>query len=153
MLRRRLDRGSTEPTVNQVVDAHDLLAMRESVEQVSVHDDVLHYVGVLAGATRHHPQVAVGASPRAEIDLVQLARLARCFSARLRDPRRHQGTRHARCGAPDHVAAGDVGEEDTGLDIVEELCGGYRFHERAAARSRSAWPRSGTFSYLARIQH
>ena len=74
MLRRRLDRGSAEPTVNQVVDAHDLLAMRESVEQVSVHDDVLHYVVSLAAASRHHPQVAVGASPRAEIDLVQLAR-------------------------------------------------------------------------------
>jgi MoxR-like ATPase len=74
MLRRRLDRGSAEPTVNQVVDAHDLMAMRESVEQVSVHEDVLHYVVSLAAATRHHPQVAVGASPRAEIDLVQLAR-------------------------------------------------------------------------------
>jgi MoxR-like ATPase len=74
MLRRRLDRGSAEPTVNQVVDAHDLLAMRESVEQVSVHEDVLHYVVSLAAATRHHPQVAVGTSPRAEIDLVQLAR-------------------------------------------------------------------------------
>jgi MoxR-like ATPase len=74
MLRRRLDRGSAEPTVNQVVDAHDLLAMRESVEQVSVHEDVLHYVVSLAAASRHHPQVAVGASPRAELDLVQLAR-------------------------------------------------------------------------------
>jgi MoxR-like ATPase len=74
MLRRRLDRGSAEPTVNKVVDAHDLLAMRESVEQVTVHEDVLHYVVSLATATRHHPQVAVGASPRAELDLVQLAR-------------------------------------------------------------------------------
>jgi MoxR-like ATPase len=74
MLRRRLERGSAEPTVSQVVDAHDLLAMRESVEQVSVHEDVLHYVVALANATRHHPQVAVGASPRAELDLVQLAR-------------------------------------------------------------------------------
>jgi MoxR-like ATPase len=74
MLRRRLDRGSAEPTVSQVVDAHDLLAMRESVEQVSVHEDVLHYVVSLAAASRHHPQVAVGASPRAEIDLVQLSR-------------------------------------------------------------------------------
>src|ERR1700723_101918 len=74
MLRRRLDRGSAEPTVNQVVDAHDLVAMRESVEQVSVHEDVLHYVVSLAAANRHHPQVAVGASPRAELDLVQLAR-------------------------------------------------------------------------------
>src|ERR1700743_2465970 len=74
MLRRRLDRGSAEPTVNQVVDAHNLLAMRDSVEQVSVHEDVLHYVVSLAAATRHHPQVAVGASPRAELDLVQLSR-------------------------------------------------------------------------------
>jgi MoxR-like ATPase len=74
MLRRRLDRGSVEPTVNQVVDAHDLLAMRESVEQVTVHEDVLHYVVSLATATRQHPQIAVGASPRAELDLVQLAR-------------------------------------------------------------------------------
>lgn len=74
MLRRRLERGSAEPTVNQVVDAHDLLSMRESVEQVTVHEDVLHYVVSLANATRHHPQVAVGASPRAELDLVQLAR-------------------------------------------------------------------------------
>ncbi|MGE2721828.1 AAA family ATPase [Mycolicibacterium celeriflavum] len=74
MLRRRIDRGSAEPTVAQVVDAHDLVAMRESVEQVTVHDDVLRYVVSLAAATRQHPQIAVGASPRAELDLVQLAR-------------------------------------------------------------------------------
>jgi MoxR-like ATPase len=74
MLRRRLDRGSAEPVVHQVVDAHELLTMRESVEQVTVHDDVLRYVVSLATATRQHPQVAVGASPRAELDLVQLAR-------------------------------------------------------------------------------
>ncbi|VEG46811.1 MoxR-like ATPase [Mycolicibacterium flavescens] len=74
MLRRRIHRGSAEPTVAQVVDAHDLVAMRESVEQVTVHDDVLRYVVSLAAATRNHPQIAVGASPRAELDLVQLAR-------------------------------------------------------------------------------
>lgn len=74
MLRRRLERGADEPTVHQVVDAHDVVAMRESVERVTVHDDVLRYVVSLATATRQHPQVAVGASPRAELDLVQLAR-------------------------------------------------------------------------------
>ena len=74
MLRRRLDRGSAEPAVAQIVDAADLLAMRESVEGVTVHDDVLQYVVSLAAASRQHPQVAVGASPRAELDLVQLAR-------------------------------------------------------------------------------
>src|ERR1700693_3145967 len=74
MLRRRLERGSAQPKVNRVVDANDLLRMRESVEQVTVHEDILHYVVSLATATRNHPQVAVGASPRAELDLVQLAR-------------------------------------------------------------------------------
>lgn len=74
MLRRRLDRGAALPIVHKVVDADDLVAMRESVEQVSVHDDVLRYVVSLATGTRRHPQVAVGASPRSEIDLVQLAR-------------------------------------------------------------------------------
>jgi MoxR-like ATPase len=74
MLRRRIDRGSPEPEVGRVVDARDLLAMRESVEQVTVHDDVLGYVVSLATASRQHPQIAVGASPRAELDIVQLAR-------------------------------------------------------------------------------
>jgi len=74
MLRRRLERGSAQPTVREVVDAGDLLAMRESVEQVTVHEDILNYIVSLAAATRNHPQVSVGASPRAELDLVQLAR-------------------------------------------------------------------------------
>src|ERR1700712_4346281 len=43
MLRRRLDRGSADPTVERVVDAPGLIAMRESVEQVTVHEDVLQY--------------------------------------------------------------------------------------------------------------
>jgi MoxR-like ATPase len=74
MLRRRLERGTAEATVSEVVDADQLLVMQQAVEQVSVHDDVLRYVVSLAGATRSHPQVVVGASPRAELDLVQLAR-------------------------------------------------------------------------------
>jgi MoxR-like ATPase len=82
MLRRRLDRGSDEPTVERVVDAAGLIAMRESVEQVTVHEDVLQYVVSLATASRQHPQVAVGASPRAELDLVQLSRARALLAGR-----------------------------------------------------------------------
>ncbi|MCW1959700.1 MAG: MoxR family ATPase [Mycobacterium sp.] len=82
MLRRRLDRGTAEATVNEVVDADQLLAMQDSVEKVTVHDDVLHYVVSLASATRSHPQVVVGASPRAELDLVQLSRARALLSGR-----------------------------------------------------------------------
>jgi MoxR-like ATPase len=74
MLQRRIDRGAPDHLVQQVVGADDLLAMREAVETVTVHEDVLRYVVSLAAASRQHPQVAVGASPRAELDLVQLAR-------------------------------------------------------------------------------
>jgi MoxR-like ATPase len=82
MLRRRLDRGSAEPQIRQIVDRHELLAMQESVEHITVHDDVLEYVIALATATRQHPQVDVGASPRAELDLVQLARAHALLSGR-----------------------------------------------------------------------
>jgi MoxR-like ATPase len=82
MLRRRLDRGSDEPTVERVVDGTGLIAMRESVEQVTVHEDVLQYVVSLATASRQHPQVAVGASPRAELDLVQLSRARALLAGR-----------------------------------------------------------------------
>ena len=112
MLRRRLERGSAEPTVNQVVDTHDFLAMRESVEQVTVHDDVLHYVVSLATATRHHPQVTVGASPRAEIDLVQLARARALLLGRdyviPEDVKTLAVPVHL---APDQPAPGDVGAQ------------------------------------------
>ena len=73
---------SAAPAVQRVVDADGLLAMRESVERVTVHDDVLRYVVALGAATRHHPQVAVGASPRAELDLVQLARACALLQGR-----------------------------------------------------------------------
>ena len=82
MLRRRLERGAAEAVLSEVADADQLLAMQESVEEVSVHDDVLRYVVALAVATRNHPQVVVGASPRAELDLVQLSRARALLNSR-----------------------------------------------------------------------
>ncbi|WP_282777018.1 MULTISPECIES: MoxR family ATPase [unclassified Nocardia] len=82
MIRRRLERGSAPPQVGQVVDAEGLLEMRHSVEFVSVHPDVVGYVVSLASATRGHPQVEVGASPRAELDLVQMSRARALLNGR-----------------------------------------------------------------------
>ena len=110
MLRRRIDRGSPEPEVHQVIDAHDLLAMRESVEQVTVHDDVLRYVVSLAAASRQHPQIAVGASPRAELDIVAAGPRPRAAARpRLRHPRGRQGTGGTGDGPPDQSSSRDVG--------------------------------------------
>ncbi len=74
MVRRRLARGSTPPNPPQVTDAARLLAMRESLEAVQLHPDLLAYVVSLVGATRTHPQVTVGASPRGTLAVIQLAR-------------------------------------------------------------------------------
>ena len=115
MLRRRIERGSAEPAVHQVVDAHELIAMRESVEQVTVHDDVLRYVVSLAAATRQHPQIAVGASPRAELDLVQLARARALLLGRdYVIPEDVKSLAVPVHGAPDQPATRDVGATRAG---------------------------------------
>ncbi|MEV6772740.1 MoxR family ATPase [Nocardia sp. NPDC051030] len=82
MIRRRLERGSQPAQTGQVVDAAGLMEMRQSVEFVTVHPDVVGYVVSLASATRGHPQVEVGASPRAELDLVQMARARALLNGR-----------------------------------------------------------------------
>lgn len=82
MIRRRLERGSTQTQLSQVVDTEGLMEMRQSVEYVSVHPDVVGYVVALASATRGHPQVEVGASPRAELDLVQMSRARALLNGR-----------------------------------------------------------------------
>jgi MoxR-like ATPase len=74
MLQRRLDRKTEGTELRQVADAAELLAMRTSLEQVEVSPDVLDYVVSIVGATREHPQIQVGASPRGGLALVQLAR-------------------------------------------------------------------------------
>ncbi|NNH73474.1 MoxR family ATPase [Nocardia uniformis] len=82
MIRRRLERGSAPAQLGQVVDAEGLMEMRQTVEFVSVHPDVVGYVVSLASATRGHPQVEVGASPRAELDLVQMSRARALLNGR-----------------------------------------------------------------------
>jgi MoxR-like ATPase len=74
MLARRLDRRAEQVELRQVVDGDGLIAMRASLEQVEVSPDLLDYIVSVVGATRTHPQIQVGASPRGALALVQLAR-------------------------------------------------------------------------------
>jgi len=74
LLARRLRRGAETPKVPAVVDADTVLAMRESLEQVDVEPVLLSYVVALVEATRSHPQVTVGSSPRGGLAIVALAR-------------------------------------------------------------------------------
>jgi MoxR-like ATPase len=74
MLQRRLDRRAENAAIEQVTDAAELLAMRASLEDVTVSPDVVDYVVELVRATRGHRQIQVGASPRGGLALIQLAR-------------------------------------------------------------------------------
>jgi MoxR-like ATPase len=74
MVAERLKRGSAAPALRRVVEAPELLAMRESLEQVHIDPDVLAYVVAVVTATREHAKASVGASPRGTLAVVQLAR-------------------------------------------------------------------------------
>jgi MoxR-like ATPase len=74
MLQRRLDRAIPEVELRPVGGPAELLAMRRSLELVEVTPDLLEYVVALIGATRSHPQIQVGASPRGGLFITQLAR-------------------------------------------------------------------------------
>ncbi|MEU1328964.1 MoxR family ATPase [Streptomyces sp. NPDC005865] len=74
MLRARVDRAAPEAVLRTLSGPDEVLAMRAAVERVEVDDDLLEYVVALVRATRAHPHVQVGASPRGGLALVQLAR-------------------------------------------------------------------------------
>jgi MoxR-like ATPase len=74
MLQRRLDRRQEAATLKPVTTAAELLAMRASLEKIEVSPDLLEYVVAIVQATRRHPQIQVGVSPRGGLALTQLAR-------------------------------------------------------------------------------
>ena len=82
LIRSRVDQGSRVITVDRVVDAATLIAMREDVDNVSVDDEVIRYLLRIVEATRAAKDVLVGASPRASLALLQLARSRALFHGR-----------------------------------------------------------------------
>jgi MoxR-like ATPase len=56
-----------------VVGAEDLLAMQRLTRSIHVSDDVARYIVALVRATREHPAVELGASPRATLALNRAA--------------------------------------------------------------------------------
>ena len=56
-----------------VVDEQGFTALQDAVRRVHVSDDVKEYVVAVAGATRSHPNLYLGASPRGSLALFRLA--------------------------------------------------------------------------------
>jgi len=74
VLRRRMDRQREDQTVRQIIDADTLIAMQAAVERVTVDESIGRYCVALVTATRAHPHVLMGASPRGSLGLLLAAR-------------------------------------------------------------------------------
>lgn len=82
-----LDRFDDTPTlspdaVEQVVSVEDLFAAREAVTEVYVEDSVKEYILDLVAATRAHPEVEHGGSPRASLAFLNTAKARAAINGR-----------------------------------------------------------------------
>ena len=73
-LLRRKQQGNPLEKVEQVADLRQLARLRDLVDSIYISEDVLSYIIALVRATREHPQLAQGASPRAAIAVAALSR-------------------------------------------------------------------------------
>ena len=74
ILRRRAERDTDEVLLEVIVNASELIAMQDSLELVHVSRPIGLYIVDLVAATRSHPDVEVGASPRGALALLKVAR-------------------------------------------------------------------------------
>ncbi len=77
-------RAAAEPleAIEPVLDAAKLPALREAVRGVAVSDEVETYLVRLVRATRDHPDLQLGASPRASVALYRAAQAAAFLTGR-----------------------------------------------------------------------
>ncbi|HUR64080.1 MAG TPA: MoxR family ATPase [Candidatus Thermoplasmatota archaeon] len=72
--KRRIARGKDDFDVAQVTSPKEVVAMQEACERIHVSDAVLDYVARIIVATREHPSVHVGSSPRGTLALIKASR-------------------------------------------------------------------------------
>ncbi|MDX1744310.1 MAG: MoxR family ATPase [Halobacteriales archaeon] len=82
-----LDRFDANPTlgpdsIDAVVTAEELLAARDAVARVHVDGSIKNYILALVEATRAHPDVEHGASPRASLAFLDTAKAAAAIDGR-----------------------------------------------------------------------
>ncbi len=74
ILNRRRERRQEEVELRQVASPEQLLEMRAALETIHVDRDLEGYIAALVHASRADRRVAVGASPRASLAFLKLAR-------------------------------------------------------------------------------
>lgn len=66
--------GSPIDDIIQIINRDDIIALQDQVEKVYIHDRVLLYIAQLVNASRNHPMVSLGISPRGTIALASMAK-------------------------------------------------------------------------------
>jgi MoxR-like ATPase len=74
ILSRRISRRHEEQSLESVTNEQGLLDMQSAIEGIEVEHDILDYIVTIVAATRVHPQVLVGASPRGALAIMLCAR-------------------------------------------------------------------------------
>jgi MoxR-like ATPase len=82
ILQRRQERRTEDVLLKTVIQPGEFEGMRQVVETVFIDPDLERYIVQLVAETRHDRRVAVGASPRASLALLKLARAQAALQGR-----------------------------------------------------------------------
>jgi MoxR-like ATPase len=74
--------GVEPPVARAVLNPRDVIQLQTIAARVYIEDDLHDYAVGLTNATRSHPKVALGASPRATLGLVQAAKASALLAGR-----------------------------------------------------------------------
>ena len=66
--------SGSDPKIQTVLTPEDILRTQKLAERVHIDDELLEYIVDLTAFTRDHPQVQLGASPRASLQLMYASR-------------------------------------------------------------------------------
>ena len=74
--------GETPPPVEAVISTDELQQARERAQQVHIDESLIDYLMRIVESTREHPELSLGASPRASLALGRAARASAYLDGR-----------------------------------------------------------------------
>ncbi len=68
--------------INKMINAETIAAVKATIAGITVKEDILRYITELVQATRNHPSIYYGASPRASVNLLKSAKALAAVNGR-----------------------------------------------------------------------
>jgi MoxR-like ATPase len=81
VLDHQMQRHPLEQT-QEVIGSQEVVDLQEAVKMITVKDAIKDYIVQLVAASRHHPQIALGSSPRGSLGLLRAAQAAAAVEGR-----------------------------------------------------------------------